>query len=204
MNYLLFGIFCFMFATPLFSSIEQKSEEKPFFQAALDHPYHVSIGAVLFDREGRIACHHFKEVFGHQNIYILMRESMENEETPLMALHRGLKEEFGATAQPLCFLGCLSGSLPDCGFSFEKTTLYIACQLIEWKLEDRDPEDPEASSIIEWIEPNHLIALMSSQGLRFPQRVDADESEIIRRAIQSRALKKASSGLKKNVSGLIP
>ena len=171
-----------VFSTTLLFSTE-KEYHHPFFQAGPTHPYHLSIGAVLFDQNGRIACHHFKEILGYEDIYILMRESMEDDETPLMTLHRGLKEEFGATAQPVAFLGCLSGPLPDTRFPFEKTTLYIACQLTHWDLESRDPNDPEGSSIIEWFEPDVLISLMERQGVRFQHRVDADESEIIRRAI---------------------
>ena len=90
----------------------------PFFQASKTQPYHLSIGAVLFNQEGCIACHHFKEIFGFKDIYILMRESMEDDETPLMTLHRGLKEEFGATAYPIAFLGCLSGCVKGCRISF--------------------------------------------------------------------------------------
>ena len=78
-----------------------------------------------------------KRSSGHKDIYILMRESMENNETPLMTLQRGLKEEFGATANPIAFLGSLSGYLPDVRLPFEKTTLYIACQLIDWNPENR-------------------------------------------------------------------
>jgi hypothetical protein len=154
-----------------------------FFQASKNQPYHLSIGAVLFDQEGRIACHHFKEIFGYKDIYILMRESMENEETPLMTLHRGLQEEFGATATPIAFLGCLSGNLPYPTGSFEKTTLYIACQVNDWDPKNRNFDDPEASSTIEWLDPNLLITLMEKQGVRFQHRVDADESEMIRRAL---------------------
>ena len=159
------------------------AQAKPFFQASQESPYHLSVGAVLFDHSGRIACHHFKEILGHKDIYILMRESMEDNETLLMTLHRGLKEEFGATAQPVAFLGCLSGYLPDPRLSFDKTTLYIACQLIDWNPEDRELDDPEASSTIEWLEPDVLISLMQQQGIRFHHRVDADESEMIKRAL---------------------
>lgn len=158
-------------------------QNKPFFQANPEQPYHLSVGAVLFDQTGRIACHHFHEILGHKDIYILMRESLEDEETPLMALHRGLQEEFGAIAQPVAFLGSLTGYLPDPNLSFEKTTLYIACQLIQWNQEDRDPNDPEAGSTIEWLEPDTLISLMEQQGIRFHHRADADESEMIKRAI---------------------
>ncbi|MGH7890589.1 MAG: NUDIX domain-containing protein [Thermodesulfobacteriota bacterium] len=164
-------------------STESKPQNKPFFQASQQQPYHLSIGAVLFDQSGRIACHHFNEILGHKDIYILMRESMEDNESPLITLHRGLKEEFGATAQPVAFLGSLSGYLPDPRLPFEKTTLYIACQLMQWNPEARDLTDPEAGSAIEWLEPATLISLMERQGVRFQHRADADESEMIKRAI---------------------
>ena len=154
--------------------------EKPFFQANPAQPYHLSVGAVLFDREGRIACHHFKEILGQKDIYILMRESMENDETILMTLERGLREEFGAKAVPVAFLGSLSGFLYGSPVSFDKTTLYIACQVTDWDPAARDPHDPEAMSIIEWLDPQDLISIMMRQGERY-KRVDADESDTIKR-----------------------
>ena len=158
-------------------------DAKPFFQASKAQPYHLSIGAVLFDEEGRIACHHFKEIFGKEDLYILMRESMEDGEAPLETLHRGLQEEFGAKGEPVAFLGCLSGYLPDLRIPFDKTTLYIACKVTHFDPKSRKMNDPEAGSTIEWLEPNALISLMEAQGTRFPGRVDANESEIIRRSL---------------------
>lgn len=161
----------------------ENTQSTPFFQASQKNPYHLSVGAVLFNQQGEVACHHFKEILGHKDIYILMRESMEDNETPLTTLHRGLKEEFGATAKPIAFLGALSGFLPDRVLSFDKTTLYVACQLINWNSGERNSEDPECSSTIEWLEPNSLIKIMREQGIRFKHRVDADESEMIKRAL---------------------
>lgn len=172
MKNLLLLIFCF-----------QLTAAKPFFQASKKQPYHISVGAVLFDENGRIACHHYGEKFGQKDVYILMRESMEDEETPLMTLHRGLREEFGATAKPVAFVGTLCGDLPDKNLPFEKTILYVVCHVIDWKAENRDMDDAEAGSIIEWKDPDELIALMEKQGERFNHRADADESKIIRRAL---------------------
>lgn len=177
-----FYIFICIIISSTSLSAAENAQSIPFFQASKKQPYHLSIGAVLFNQEGLIACHHFKEILGYKDVYILMRESMENNETPLMTLNRGLNEEFGATANPIAFLGCLSGYLPDARLPFEKTTLYIACLLMNWNPENRDAEDPEACSIIEWLEPNVLIALMEEQGIRFQHRADADESEMIKRA----------------------
>lgn len=175
-------VLIFLMTSALFST-EGALPNKPLFQASREQPYHLSIGAVLFNQNGQIACHHFKEILGHKDIYILMRESMEDNESPLITLHRGLKEEFGATAQPVAFLGSLSGFLPDPRLPFEKTTLYIVCQLMQWNSEDRDLNDPEAGSSIEWLEPATLISLMEQQGIRFHHRADADESEMVKRAI---------------------
>lgn len=116
---LFFGV-VFLLLSSFHLCATESVQSTPFFQASKKQPYHLSIGAVLFDQDGRIACHHFREILGHKDIYILMRESMENNETPLMTLDRGLKEEFGATAQPVAFLGCLSGYLPDSHLSLKR------------------------------------------------------------------------------------
>lgn len=168
-------LFFFIFCFPLCHA------EQALFKASYEQPYHLSVGAVLFDKEGRIACHHFDDILDFKDIYILMRESMEPNETIMDTLHRGLKEEFGATATPVSFIGALSGNL-DMHFSFEKTTVYVVCFVTNWDPKARDANDPEAGSHIEWLDPYMLIEKMKEQGRKF-QRVDVDESEMIFRAI---------------------
>ncbi|MGD2168693.1 MAG: NUDIX hydrolase [Chlamydiota bacterium] len=166
----------------VFTLFSAEKKKRPFFQASQKQPYHLSIGAILFDKTGRVACHHFSKILDSKDVYILMRESMEDNETPLETLSRGLKEEFGAYAKPIAFLGCLSGYLPNTRLPFEKTTLYIACLLDSWDPEVRDSDDSEAGSNIEWLEPTQLIEIMEKQGQKF-KRVDVDESEMIIKAL---------------------
>lgn len=102
MKNLFYTLGCIIVSSLSLSAIEN-AHPTPFFQASKKQQYHLSIETVLFNQEGLVACHHFKEILRHKDVYILMRESMEDNETPLMTLHRGLKEEFGATANPIAF-----------------------------------------------------------------------------------------------------
>lgn len=154
----------------------------PFFQFSKESPYHISVGAIVFNDEGKIACHHFKNKLGEKDLYILMRESVENGEDLLTTLERGLMEEFGAKAKPLSYVGALSGTISDSKTDFEKTTLYIACKLTSFNPDKRDENDPEADSIIEWMDPKELIDIMQKQGDKY-QRIDLDESTVIQRAL---------------------
>ena len=70
---------------------------KPSFVGEAEHPYHLSVGAVVYDQEGQIAVHHFAERFGAKDIYTLMRETIEYQEPLPTAVARGLKEEFDLT-----------------------------------------------------------------------------------------------------------
>lgn len=175
-----------LFVTLLFGSVWVMPlfgvTPRPFFQASPSQPYHLSVGAVLFNQEGKVACHYFSSIMGVQDVYILMRESVEDGESLLETAERGLREEFGASGRPVGFLGALSGYLEDPRLPFEKTTLYVAYELIDWDPDLRDQDDPEACSTILWLDPEELIEIMRKQGERF-QRVDADESRIIQRAL---------------------
>jgi 8-oxo-dGTP pyrophosphatase MutT (NUDIX family) len=159
------------------------------FQATPEQPYHLSIGAVVRDEQGRVACHHFDKEVAGEELYVLMRESMEAGEALLETLARGLKEEFGFTAEPVGFLGAMvshppfgDGAAKTAGETFEKTTLYFECRLVDARAYARDPEDPEFRSRIEWHAPMELIELMAPQ-VTATQRDDLDEREILQRVL---------------------
>ena len=99
-----------------------------YFKGSKENPYHLSVGAVVFNEENKICCHYFKratlrKVFENfTDFYILMRETMEMGESIEQALHRGLMEEFGIIGDIITYLGSIKGSYPLGEVSIEKTT----------------------------------------------------------------------------------
>jgi hypothetical protein len=154
-----------------------------YYRGVEQLPYHLSVGAVPRNEQGEIACHHFREIFGLQDIYILMRETMEPGETPEAALHRGLMEEFGATATIDTYLGSLTTRLAT-DPSIQKTTLYFLCNLNSIDLSLRMPGDLETESEVEWHAPNFLIEKMKAQGVQDPEG-SLDESDVLGRIVGS-------------------
>ncbi|HRV76395.1 MAG TPA: NUDIX hydrolase, partial [Candidatus Saccharimonadales bacterium] len=79
---------------------------KNYFQGRSDHPYHLSVGAVLLNDKNEVACHYFVDapVIGGE-VCILMRESVEDGEVLEEALARGLMEEFGAMGNISTYIG---------------------------------------------------------------------------------------------------
>ena len=155
-----------------------------YFQGTSAKPYHISIGAVLINNEGKIACHHFTD---HPRLngeaFILMRETMEPNETIEETLYRGLKEEFGAKGEIVTYVGSLVKPYKVGEVTVQKTTLYFLVKLSDINEDDRDPEDPESISTIEWLKPEELAQLMESSALKLGMP-DMDESEIIKRLIK--------------------
>lgn len=158
-----------------------------YFQASPNNPYHISIGAVVRNAEGKICCHYFKH-FSHpsvgtfDNFYILMRETLEPVETLEQCLVRGLMEEFGVTAKLERCLGSIVShhTPPGKDFVIEKTTLYFFCDLISIDEAKRKLGDPEGGSEIKWLDPVDLMDRMKDQYERL-KREDANEAVIISR-----------------------
>ena len=157
-----------------------------YYQGNNSHPQHVSVGAVLFNDKGEICCHHFytKDLKGYyaeeglDDFYILMRETLEPDETLEHALARGLKEEFGADGEVIDYVGSIEGHFLNKGVDVQKTTLYFLVKLRSQDVSRRGRGDIEDKSIIEWKSPDDLIPLMKEQTKRFG-RSDLDESSIL-------------------------
>ena len=157
------------------------------YQHTKDLPFHISVGAVLVDKEGRICTHAFakdtlspriQQIVGDRTeLYLLMRESLEAGETLEQAVVRGIREEFGAEGVVKKYLGSITGPAFDTrsDVSFEKNTPYFEVSLTS--LGDRPKDDAESHSTLRWMEPQELRAAMALQASPF--RNDLDESKII-------------------------
>lgn len=161
-----------------------------YFQGTIEHPQHISIGAVVRNDEGKICVHYFERI-AHPSIgevtdlYLLMRETIEPHESIEACLHRGLLEEFGMKATLVEFLGPIVSHFPKDSIRIEKTTLYFLCDFVSSHESDRKAGDIEATSHIEWHFPSELIPKMKAQGVRL-HREDMDESFILERVLMGK------------------
>jgi hypothetical protein len=161
--------------------------ENNYFQGTTEHPYHISVGAVVRNARGEICCHYFdrlthSSVGTFENLYLLMRETIEPGESIETCLARGLMEEFGMEAKLVSYLGSIVSRFPVLGTEtmIEKTTLYFLCDYLSVDETKRKVGDVESGSVITWLPAEELIAKMKEQGIRLG-REDADESVILER-----------------------
>lgn len=163
---------------------------KNYFQGNSKHPQHISVGAIVLNDKKEICCHHFDSTKfdfkgylkdqGLEDFYILMRETMEPNETLESALHRGLMEEFGIEAELIDYTGSIQNHFESKGVEIEKTTLYFVCKLKNQDLSKRSSGDVEFESQIEWHTADFLIPKMKEQAIKY-NRTDIDESKILER-----------------------
>jgi hypothetical protein len=147
------------------------------FQHTPDSPYHLSAGALVYDRHNRVLVHVFTG-----GIYTLIRETIEPDESIEAAIHRGIGEEAGSTAELVRYLGAITGTVRNVssGVEFEKTTLYFAARLLDWQPQQRDPDDEESVSELQWHDPQQLIRIMREQ-TKLTGFGDLDESVVMKR-----------------------
>jgi hypothetical protein len=155
-----------------------------YFQATKESPYHISVGALVRNNEGDICAHYFP-LFDHpgmprmEDFYILMRETIEPNETIEDCLKRGLMEEFGVDAILQRYVGSIASHFTQEGVRYEKTTLYFLCNLVSID-ETKRTGDIESKSELRWMKPEVLIEKMKEQGVRIG-REDIDESAVLLR-----------------------
>lgn len=153
------------------------------FRASREYPYHLSVGAVVVNDDNQIFCHYFNELDIHgiivKDLYLLMRESLELNESLEQCLSRGLQEEYGVKGEIISFLGTLVTQHNDTGFLVHKSTLYFLVKCTEFNIENRSKNDHESGSILKFYDKDFLIKKMYGQG-RDLNRTDLDESEILK------------------------
>ena len=163
-----------------------------FYQHSLPQPYHLSVGAVLFNNNYEICVHHFQlnKVPEHlrflsddlPDMWHLMRESLENGETVQEAVMRGCKEEFGATGKLEKYLGGKIDEIVTPTKTFQKCTLYHSVRLAE--LGERTATDAEDKTIMEWYSADDLLELLNNQCAK-TKRPELDERIIITRFMEA-------------------
>lgn len=153
-----------------------------YFTSTKESPYHLSVGAVVVNNEGKFLCHHYKHFGGQEyDAYLLMKETAHPGESVEQTLDRGLLEEFGAKGKITAYLGSLVTILPRGDISTQKTTLYFLVEFLEKDEALRSDEDKD-QSIVEWQDAEFLIQKMKEQTKHFNGRQTMDESEVIERA----------------------
>ncbi|MEK9173970.1 MAG: NUDIX hydrolase [Patescibacteria group bacterium] len=160
------------------------------FRFSQESPFHLSVGAVLYNEEGLIATHYFQEFHlrgeaKYENIFLLMRETVESGESLEVAVERGLREEIGAEGKIEQFLGTIVSYFEKNGIEerIEKTTVYFLVKLSSLDLTRRLEDYEVLHSELEWHTPDSLIEKMTEQGKRYStDRNDINEEAIVKRA----------------------
>jgi hypothetical protein len=162
-----------------------------YFIGTKHSPYHLSVGAVVMNRAGKVYVHRFPRGPRNPEFFLLMRETVDPGESLAHALARGLKEEFDMRAKLVAYLGSIVSSFTNWEKArVEKTTLYFLCASATkttarvTSAESRGGHFGKGS-IREWRDPRFLISQMKKQGKRM-KRSDFDESVIVERTVKFR------------------
>jgi ADP-ribose pyrophosphatase YjhB (NUDIX family) len=166
------------------------TNEHNYFRSTKERPFHISVGAVVVNDAHKLLCKHFTNFHGRPvNMFLFPTETLEPHESLEQALHRGLKEEVGVTADIRGYIGTSVGFAVSGDKVFEKTVLYflLHCKTIGTPLFPFE----DGVSTIEWHTPEFLL----EQAHHLPEDMIhsvLNESNIIRNVqknLQSETLK---------------
>lgn len=159
-------------------------ENTQYYTSTAKNPYHLSVGVVVTNNEGKVACHHMQNNDGSLHLYILARETLKTRETLETAARRAMVEELMIDGEIKKFLGTITGAFPREETEIEKTTIYFLCKFKqENKSQTRGIERHFkwiTKDTIEWHKPLFLIEKMEEQENKF-KRTDLNESKILKR-----------------------
>jgi ADP-ribose pyrophosphatase YjhB (NUDIX family) len=150
------------------------------FQGSAAAPYHLSAGVVAVNQDGLVGVHHFAELSGHQDVYALVRETVEANESLEVTARRGLREEFGAEAKIVGYLGSRVTTFIIDHVEIRKSTEYLLAEVVSWDEARRKSDDDTIGSRIEWHSPSDLVGILRAQRLRLGDP-DIDEVEVLDR-----------------------
>ena len=164
-----------------------------FYQHSLPQPFHISVGAVLFNEKNEICLHRFSKknvpedkhflVDYMDECYHLMRESLEGNEPLHDAVLRGVQEEFGVTGTVEKYLGSKIDTITSpTKEPFEKLTIYHAVKLESWG--ERLDTDVESRTTLEWMSPAQALDIYKIQANK-TTRPELNEASIIERFISA-------------------
>ena len=148
-------------------------------------PYHLSVGAVVRTNADGVLL-----IRRESGTYILPTETLKEKETLLDALHRGLLEETGVTADVICFLGTTEMPfnwydkpveeitrikkiwrylLGSDGFyrnqkDYQKTMLWHEMKVTGIDDSKKAADDVEAEGHIVWVTKEEALAIFKQQG----------------------------------------
>ncbi len=153
-----------------------------YFIGQKKSPYHLSVGAVLLNSKNQVCCHHLLGTEGARDVYLLMCETLDPDESLERGVRRGLKEEFGAQGKIIRYLGSIESSFKNWQkVPVRKTTLYFLCRIIGSPKKTKHIESHGGKgSKTEWKSARFLISQMKKQG-KLLKRSDFDESEVLKR-----------------------
>lgn len=158
-------------------------ERLHYFIGQKKSPFHLSVGAVILDKQKKnVYHHHLHKVNGKTDVYLLMRNTVQPNESFERTLKRGARKEFGMNIKINRYLGSITSSFINWEKAkIQKTTLYFLCEQVGKIKNVKQYESHYGEkSVREWKPIKFLIPQMKKQA-KILKRSDFDESSVLKR-----------------------
>lgn len=123
-----------------------------------DHPFHFSVGAVVFN-QGKVAVIHKQKTQ-----YTLPTETVHLSESLEEALYRGIEEELGVRVEIKKFIGGLVSTFERDGVLVQKTTIYFITEFINQSQKSLQHDEREDEVL--WVTPEKALEMLKENNLR--------------------------------------